>query len=327
MNQRTGELGLDVAFQQFDGPAPGALIASYNGAALPPKSRVDGWARPTILGFESSTTRSYAGYDAGVADAEFSANVFDAWGYPNECGYWVCAADTPSTDQVFVPNITEYHRGFVTRMRQRGYIGPATKYGNPRAVEAACAGARGAGSIGLRWGVGTWGYGEGGGPNQPPATADCEFLQSGNTPGPLPATDLDWLYAPVNVFAAYNGPASGAPSGPVAQEDDVVHLVQYLGHPEPRPFFRVFEFGDKVYREQVTNDQAHAYVAAGMVPFKNGFPDIPMLDAPSFTQFVDVPAGGLPAAGTGGAGTVDVGIIATAAAKATVDLLATRVSS
>lgn len=226
MNVRTGELALDVAFQQFDGPPPVALVCSYNGAALPPKARVDGWQRATLLGFESSTTRSYAGGDAGETDSAFSASVFDAWGYPRECGSWVCAADAPSTDPVFLPNCEDYGYRYALRQLAAGRSGPILVYGNPAAVEAVCRGIRRAGLVALRWGVGTWGYGEGRGADQPPSSADCELLQSGNTPGPIAATDLDWLYAPVNVFAAYNGPASSTPNpAPPPVEGDMELLI------------------------------------------------------------------------------------------------------
>lgn len=211
MNTRTGELAADVAWAR---PAsiPVALILGYNGAARPTMAQVAAWGRPFLCGFESATTRAYAGGDAGEADAAFSCSSFDELGYPRECGSWVCAADSPSTPAQFLPNVREYGRRYALRQIAGGRSGPIAAYGNPAAVEALCAGIRDAGLVALRWGVGTWGYGEGRGPNMPPDDADCELMQSGNTPGPAEGTDLNWLYAPVSAFAPLGGPAAPPPA-------------------------------------------------------------------------------------------------------------------
>ena len=213
MSARTGELAADVAWARP--PAiPVALICGYNGSARPSAEQVAAWGRPFLCGFESDVVRSYAGGDAGEADAAFSCRSFDELGYPRECGSWVCAADASSTPAQYLANVTEYGRRYALRMIAGGRPGPLLAYGNPAAVEAMVAGFRAAGVTGLRWGVGTWGYGEGRGPNQPPAEADVELLQSGNTPGPADGTDLDWLYAPVDVFRAWGGPAPSEPVTP-----------------------------------------------------------------------------------------------------------------
>lgn len=213
MNTRTGELACDVAFQSNTIPTPAvALILGYNGAARPTVETIARWARPVLLGFESDVIRSYAGGDAGDADAAFSCQSFDEVGYPRDCGSWVCAADASSTPAQYLPNITEYGRRYALRMAAGGRSGPILAYGNPAAVEALCAGVRAAGLTALRWKVGTWGVGEGGGPNMAPDQADAELVQSGNTPGPVPDTDLDWLYAPVSMFAAMGGPAAATPT-------------------------------------------------------------------------------------------------------------------
>lgn len=205
MNARTGELAHDVAWARP--PAiPGALILGYNGAARPTKAEIDAWGRPFLCGFESATTRSYAGGDAGWADGEFSVRSFAELGYPIECGSWVCAADSPSTPAQFLPNVEAYGLNYARRLIAAGRLGPLLVYGNPDAVEALCRGVRAAGLVALRWGVGTWGYGEGGGANMPPAQADAELVQSGNTPGQADGTDLNWLYAAVAVFGAWGGP-------------------------------------------------------------------------------------------------------------------------
>lgn len=226
MNARTGEIALDVAFTKFGGEAPVALVLSYNGPALPTREQAAEWNRPLLLGFESSTTRAYAGGDAGETDSGFSCFAFDQWGYPRDCGSWCCAADTPNTSPQFVPNIEEYGYRYALRQIVGGRLGPITWYGNPTAVEAACAGTRRAGLVAIRWGVGTWGYGESGS-GAPPAESNCELLQSGNNPGPRPATDLDWLYAPVALFRAMGGPAGGgAPAAP-ANRGSSMEIVHY----------------------------------------------------------------------------------------------------
>lgn len=219
MNAITGELALDVAFTKFSGEAPVALVVSYNGPALPTREQAAEWNRPLLLGFESDTTRAYAGGDAGERDSAFSCGVFDSWGYPRDCGSWVCAADTPNTSAQFLPNIEEYAFRYAVRQLTGGRFGPLAGYGNPEAVEAFCRGVRRAGFVGLRWGVGTWRYGETR-DGQPPAVCDVEMLQSGNNPGPRPATDLDWLYAQVAVFAPMGGPAPT----PIFQGDDMPYV-------------------------------------------------------------------------------------------------------
>lgn len=228
MNQRTGEIAADAAWPAADqGPNPPvALMLVYNGSARPPRPVVDAWNRPTLMGFESSTTRAYAGGDAGEQDSGWSCDRYDEWGYGRDLGSWVCAADTPSTPGQFLPNITEYGRRYALRQIAGGRFGPITWYGNPAAVEAACAGCRAAGVIALRWGVGTWGYGEGGGPNQPPAQADAELIQSGNTPGPLAVpSDLNWLYVVVSTFAAYAGGAAPAPTPKTTEGYEMLAVV------------------------------------------------------------------------------------------------------
>ncbi len=220
MNTLTGEVAHDVAWSRP--PAiPGALILGYNGSARATREQVEAWAKPFLMGFESSTTRAYAGGDAGDADAGFSCSSFDEVGYPRECGSWFCAADTPSTPAQFLGNIEEYAYRYALRMIDGGRSGPLAAYGNPAAVDAACRGITRAGLVALRWKVGTWGMGEGGGPNQPPAEADAELVQSGNTPGQAEGTDLNWLYVLTAVFCAWFGPTTSAPD-PIPMEDDML---------------------------------------------------------------------------------------------------------
>jgi hypothetical protein len=266
VSARTGEAALDVAFVRPPGPYPVALAMGYNGAALPSRAEVDAWACPTCLGFESAVDRSFAGYDAGVADANFTADVFDAWGYPKDCGWWVCAHDGSSTPAWALPNITGYGQGFASTMRARGYTGPGTAYGENAAVDSMCAGIAAARSTPLRWRVGTWGNGEGGGPNQPPADCDCELLQSGNTPSVVPNADHDWLYAPVSTFAALNGPASAPPTPP--EEDSVIYLSDHhcflaLGALKGRDFT-----GDRSYMGLPADAIAYANSTTPPTPFR-----------------------------------------------------------
>lgn len=231
MNVRTGELAADVAFEWASiATPPVALILGYNGAARPTMARVDEWGRPFLCGFESVVDRATAGGDAGEADAAYSCSRFDEMGYARELGSWVCAADTTSTAPWLLGNVTEYGRRYALRMIAGGRSGPLTAYGNPAAVEALCAGIRAAGLVALRWGVGTWGYGESGG-GIPPSTADAELIQSGNNPGPVPGTDLNWLYVPVSTFAPY-GAAPETPAPPAPTEGTMEILVGQLETPK-----------------------------------------------------------------------------------------------
>lgn len=222
MSARTGELSLDGAWG-IDANVPVnpsvAMLNGYNGAALPSKARADTVGRPLLLGFESAVDRAFAGADAGWRDGNFSCDVFDAWGYPLECGSWVCAHDGNGTPGWALANIEAYGERYGAALVARGRTGPVTVYGENAAVDALFRGLNRAGLVGLRWLVGTWGNGEGGGPNQPPPFAECEQLQSGNTSGPYPATDLDWLYADVSTFAPYG---LALPPTPVHQEDSML---------------------------------------------------------------------------------------------------------
>lgn len=217
MNTRTGELAADVAWAR-PGGIPVALIAGYNGPARPTVEQIKAWDRPFLCGFESDVVRSYAGGAAGEVDAAFSCRSFDELGYPRDCGSWVCAADASSTPAQYLANIEEYGYRYALRMMIGGRFGPILVYGNPDAVEALCRGIRRTGLVALRWGVGTWGYGEGRGPDQPPNEADVELLQSGNTPGPAEGTDLDWLYASLEVFHAWGGPTTPTPVTPTRKK-------------------------------------------------------------------------------------------------------------
>lgn len=224
MNARTGELSLDGAWGiDVNVPSnPGvAMCNAYNGAALPSKAWADSLGRPVLLGFESAVDRAFSGAQGAASDSPFSADVYDRWGYPFECGSWFCAHDGNSTPSWALANITDYGDRYCTIQLERGRHGPLTPYGNPAAIAAAVAGIVRAGGTFARWGVGTWGNGEGGGPNQPPAQADCEQLQSGNTSGPYPGTDLNWLYADLSVFAPY-GLVLPAPKPKLPEESDMV---------------------------------------------------------------------------------------------------------
>lgn len=213
MNTRTGERACDVGFPPHATSLPVALATFYNGAAMPDVSIIQGWNIPALMFFESDPTRAYAGFDAGVTDAQYTRGVAQRIGYPATCGVGFCAADARSTPAQFLANIGQYAAGWRTVFP----VVPLTPYGNPDARRAAAAGAGGAVN---QWGIGTWDEGEGGGPNQPPDQSECALLQSGNTPGPAPGTDLDWLYAPVAVFGAWGGPV------PTTPEEDEVKMYQ-----------------------------------------------------------------------------------------------------
>lgn len=218
MAARTGQTGADVAWARPP-VIPADLILGYSGPARPTVEQINAWGKPFLLGFESATTRAYAGWDAGIADAQWHESRARELGYPPECGTWVCAADTPSTPAVFWPAIRDYFAAW------RSVIGPTRPllaYGNRDAVREALAG-----GATLAWGVGTWGYGETSW-GAPPAESDAHLIQSGNNPGPAEGTDLNWCYAPLEVFGAWHGPTAtipAPPSEPVPEEENSMRYV------------------------------------------------------------------------------------------------------
>lgn len=210
MTVRTGEVAADVAWGR-PGSIPADLILGYSGPAFPGVAWIQAWGKPFLLGYESTTTRAYAGGDAGAQDADQWVSVARSIpGYlEGRCGFWICCADANSTPAWALPNITEYARRFTVRVvAEVGVPVPGLGYGNPDASAAGAAGITAGGAFGMRWGVGTWGEGEGANPGRPPADSDAALIQSGNTPGPADGTDLDWLYQPLSTFAAFGGPAS-----------------------------------------------------------------------------------------------------------------------
>lgn len=222
---RTGEIAADAAWPAKDQPPnpPVAMMNVYNGSARPPRDVAEAWNRPVLMGFESAVDRAFAGGPAGAIDGNYSASSYDEWRYARDRGHWCCAADSNSVPAWALANIEEYAFQYATTIRLRGYFGPILWYGNNAAVDAAVRGTQRAGLVGLRWKVGTWGNGEGGGPHQPPFAADAELLQSGNTPGPLAVpSDHNWLYERVAVFAAMFGPSETTPiEPPPAPGDDM----------------------------------------------------------------------------------------------------------
>jgi hypothetical protein len=153
----------------------------------------------------------------------------------------VCAADASSTDAFYVSNITQYFAAW------RSVLGASRviwAYGNPTAVEAAIAG-----GATIRWGVGTWGYGEGGGPYQMPTSSGADILQSGNTPGPADGTDYNALYAPLSTFAAWGGPS---PTPPVVDSQEGSEMEVAVGPTFPSGHLAIVvdNAGDEVARWQ-----------------------------------------------------------------------------
>jgi len=207
MNDRTDRIAADVAWSRPP-DIPADLILNYSGPAFAGVEWINRWGKPYLLGFESTTTRAYAGGDAGAVDARQLLGVMRSIpGYlERRCGFWVCAADSPSTPGWALDQVTEYCRRFAAVIVAEVGEVPALAYGN---VDAARAGARGltaAGAIGREWGVGTWGYGEGGSANRPPRISSAALIQSGNTPGPAEGTDLNWIFTELGAFAAHGGP-------------------------------------------------------------------------------------------------------------------------
>lgn len=228
MNARTPLIAADVAWGARGIGIPAELILGYSGPAYAGLDQIRAWAKPFLLGYESTTTRSYAGGDAGQADIEQLISVARTIpGYlKGGCGFWMCAADETSTPAWAWPGITDYFRRATARyLAEIGQPPAVPPYGNRDAVAAAHAGIVAGGGIPLDWGVGTWGYGEGRGANQPPDVSDAAMLQSGNTPGPAEGTDLDWLYVPLERFRAWGGPTPAPSPLPSTSEEDDMRIV------------------------------------------------------------------------------------------------------
>lgn len=207
---------------------PYDLVNGYSGPAFPGLDQIHAWGKPFLLGFESATTRAYAGGDAGAVDAQELIGVARTLpGYLEaHCGFWMCAADANSTPAWALGNITDYFRRASLEILSAGWV-PARGfgYGNRDAAMAATDGIVAAGLPGDEWGVGTWGYGEGGGTNQLPGDSDAALVQSGNTPGLVDGTDLNAMYQPLDYFGAYGGPAADVPSAPTAPPEDEMLIV------------------------------------------------------------------------------------------------------
>ncbi len=235
MSARTSLVLADVAWARPENL--GAVvdgILGYSGPAFPGLDWIRHWGKPFLLGFESSTTRAYAGGDAGAEDARQLISVARTLpGYiENNCGAWWCSADSPNTPGWAVPGCTEYARRFVLECIGIGWrptIG--LPYGNRDASSAGVAGAIAAGIGSGMWGVGTWNFGEGGGAFQLPSDSDAVILQSGNTPGPADGTDYDALYRPLEELGFYGGPIATTPAVTTQPLEEHMELVTV-----PTPF-------------------------------------------------------------------------------------------
>lgn len=218
MSARTSLVLADVAWARPDnlGQVVDAILG-YSGPAFPGIDWIRHWGKPFLLGFESSTTRAYAGGDAGAEDARQLIDVARTLpGYVESgCGLWWCSADSPSTPAWALPGCTEYGRRFVLECLTADWRPTITlPYGNRAASSAGVTGAIAAGVTSAMWGVGTWDFNEGRGAYQLPDDSDAAVLQSANTPGPADGTDYDALYRPLEELGFYGGPiAAPIPRG------------------------------------------------------------------------------------------------------------------
>jgi len=151
-----------------------------------------------IFIFESLTTRAFAGFSAGAEDAVWAQGRVSEVGYPASCTFAVCAADTPEVSG-YEGQISQYFTGWKSVVGSSRLL---LSYGSKQANDASAQG----GAEGP-WGVGTWNYGEGRGSYQlPDDPLGAWLLQSGNTPGPLPDTDYNRIYVPIDQLRAWGGP-------------------------------------------------------------------------------------------------------------------------
>jgi hypothetical protein len=87
----------------------------------------------------------------------------------------------------------------------------------------------------------------------------------------------------------------GSTPAPEEEEDYMITLIQYAGHPEGyRPTYRIEVHEGKMYRVILTTPQLLAIAHSGACKTVGwGVPVIKVLDANDFSQFMDVPPGGL----------------------------------
>ncbi len=207
---------------------PDDLIMNYSGPAFCGLDQVKAWGKPYLLGYESSTTRAYAGGGAAIPDAQQLLGVARTLpGYiESGCGFWFCAADTPNSPDHVLGWIREYGAEFARQIHAVCGVVPILAYGNRAAASAACAGIADAGGRPYPWGVGTWGYGEGGAPNSGPSESDAALVQSGNTPGRAEGTDLNWRYVDLAELRPYGLDVAAAPPVTVGtNEGDEMELI------------------------------------------------------------------------------------------------------
>lgn len=284
MGARQPEIVADVAWGARGVPIPAHGLRVYSGPAWPGMGQLDAWGVPWEVGYESVTTRAYAGHDAGWVDAGQLIGRLRAEcpAYIEQgCSVWFCAADASSTPAWALGQITGYAQGFAARCDAEGFH-PATidPYGNRDAVYAARAGLP-PGRCNL-WGVGTWGFGEGGGAYLMPASSDAAVLQSGNTPGPAPDTDYNAVYVPFADLHLMGGPEPV----PVPKGSPMLILVQdgpnaglwLIGDLSAHHFASVNEVHggspavmsgasfDPILRMVQTNQQTYKPVAGGGAP-------------------------------------------------------------
>lgn len=225
----------DIAWARPPSVDPFVGMSIYSGPAFPGLDWIRRWNVPVLLGYEGTEERAYAGGDAGAEDARQLIGIAHTLpGYiESGCGFWMCAADRPSTPSWALPNITEYFHRAALELLAVGWI-PARGlgYGNRDASLAATDGIVAAGIPGDEWGVGTWGGGEGRGANQLPGDSDAALLQSGNTPGLVDGTDTNGMYQPLEYFGAYGGPRATATTEKAkeADMDLVVVPLPWGGH-------------------------------------------------------------------------------------------------
>lgn len=214
----------DVAWGARGVAIPAQALHVYSGPAWPGMAQLNAWALPWMIGYEGTEERAYGG--APAADQDMPQLIGRL---RNECpdymtlgcGFWFCGADRSSTPEWALPLVAEYGARMVAIALDNGWVPRAALcYGNRAVSFAGCANIvqipRGP------WGVGTWGFGEGGGPYMLPASSDAWVLQSGNTPGPVPGdTDFNGCYVDLAALGYYGGP-----TGPATRKVNTM----FIGH-------------------------------------------------------------------------------------------------
>jgi hypothetical protein len=144
-----------------------------------------------LLIFEEWGNQFLGGYEAALASCDRMMRGWDALGAPRDGTVLPAVAlldPSPSAVYGNESQFRDYARGWNDALPFPEFTGYGSLYAHMLAADVAPKMTR-------RWGVGTWGYGEGRHGELPDAIAfSVEMIQHGNVASPVPNTDHNTLY-------------------------------------------------------------------------------------------------------------------------------------